>query len=372
MSDPDKKCKKGLPKASQSAPDFKVTSSEETVSDVVEEVEDKNQNKERKNSLNNDTQPKPKERRLTPTISIESVSTFLKNSILPTEKSAEQKKEEKMIVRPGICRLPLHEIPEFCLSLSGCGFLGSYHFGVVNCFLRNGKPVMSKLKRVSGVSAGSLVAALLVLNPEKLPRALDMLYTMADELNSLKFGALTPGYYLNEKLIKVVEDYLPEDISAAENKLYVSLTAQDSRDNVLVKSFPTREHLIKCLLASCYIPIYSMGYAGQPPVIEDVAYIDGGYTNNLPDFKDIRTITVSPFSGNADISPSDSSILFDWQMTLGTHTMKVNLQNIVRGAQALFPPKRSVLESYYEAGYKDAFKFLLEHHLIQRQAGTAV
>lgn len=27
----------------------------------------------------------------------------------------------------------------FALSFSGCGFLGCYHFGVVNCFHKNGK-----------------------------------------------------------------------------------------------------------------------------------------------------------------------------------------------------------------------------------------
>ncbi|KAK6026149.1 hypothetical protein OSTOST_07934 [Ostertagia ostertagi] len=103
-----------------------------------------------------------------------------------------------------------------------------------------------------------------------------------------------------------------------------------------------------------------------------VAYIDGGYTNNLPDFEDIRTITISPFSGNAEISPTDEENFFDWKMTVCNQTMNVNLQNIVRGAQALFPPARPVLESYYEAGFKDAFRFLIKHDIIERNSGTAV
>lgn len=27
---------------------------------------------------------------------------------------------------------------EVALSFSGCGFLGTYHFGVISCFIRNG------------------------------------------------------------------------------------------------------------------------------------------------------------------------------------------------------------------------------------------
>uniref|UniRef100_A0A1I7XEV7 PNPLA domain-containing protein n=1 Tax=Heterorhabditis bacteriophora TaxID=37862 RepID=A0A1I7XEV7_HETBA len=264
------------------------------------------------------------------------------------------------------------DVSRFCISLSGCGFLGSYHFGAVACFLKNGQYVISRLDRVSGASAGSLVASLLLLAPQKINLGLNVLYEMADELNNLKFGALTPGYYLNHRLIKVVDDYIPEDISLAQNKLFISLTNQKMRRNELISKFPNREYLIKCLMASCYIPIYSMGYTSQPPVINGNLYIDGGYTNNLPDFDDIRTITISPFSGNAEISPGDNSLFFDWKMTVCNQTMKVNLQNIVRGAQALFPPSRDVLKNYYEMGFKDTFRFLCTHNMLKRPKGTEV
>ncbi|ETN85320.1 hypothetical protein NECAME_16817 [Necator americanus] len=125
-------------------------------------------------------------------------------------------------------------------------------------------------------------------------------------------------------------------------------------------------------MASCYIPMYSMGYAAEPPNINGEACIDGGYTNNLPDFEDIRTITVSPFSGHAEISPRDEANFFDWKMTVSNQIMNVNLQNIVRGAQALFPPSRTVLQSYFDLGYKDTLKFLIKHDIVQRPEGTEV
>ncbi|ETN85321.1 hypothetical protein NECAME_16818, partial [Necator americanus] len=91
------------------------------------------------------------------------------------------------LTRPAICRQPIKSISRFCISLSGCGFLGSYHFGAVNCFLKNGKHVISRLDRVSGASAGSLVASLLVLAPDKLDQALNVLFELGEELMKLNF-----------------------------------------------------------------------------------------------------------------------------------------------------------------------------------------
>ncbi|KAK5974855.1 Patatin like phospholipase domain containing 4 [Trichostrongylus colubriformis] len=305
---------------------------------------------------------------------IVSVLNLAEREKTPSQKLQERKLREAdmLLNRPAICRLPLKSMTSFCLSLSGCGFLGSYHFGAVSCMLKNGQHIISRLERVSGASAGSLVASLLLLKPDKIGLALEVLYALGDELNRLNFGALTPGYYLNERLIRIVDDFLPHDISPAQGRLYVSLTLRKERVNKLVCNFSSREHLIHCLMASCYIPMYSMGYGAQPPIIDGEEYIDGGYTNNLPDFEDIRTVTISPFSGNAEISPLDAERYFDWKMTVCNQTMNVNLQNIVRGAQALFPPSRAVLESYFEAGFKDAFNFLIKHDIVQRSSGTEV
>ncbi|KAL6733963.1 hypothetical protein Aduo_004555 [Ancylostoma duodenale] len=300
-------------------------------------------------------------------------------NLVPKEKTPQEKEEERklreqgmFLTRPAICRQPLKSVSRFCISLSGCGFLGSYHFGAVNCFMKNGQHVISRLERVSGASAGSLVASILLLVPEKLDPALKVLFDLGEELIHLNFGALTPGYYLNERLIKIVDDFIPQDISKAQGRLYISVTRRKERTNRLISRFSSRDHLLQCLMASCYIPMYSMGYGAEPPHIDGDACIDGGYTNNLPDFDDIRTITISPFSGHAEISPRDEANFFDWKMTVSNQTMNVNLQNIVRGAQALFPPSHAVLQSYYDLGYKDTLKFLIKHDIVQRPQGTEV
>lgn len=43
------------------------------------------------------------------------------------------------------------------LSLSGCGFLGIYHIGVISAFKEHAAEVLQE--KISGCSAGSLVAA---------------------------------------------------------------------------------------------------------------------------------------------------------------------------------------------------------------------
>uniref|UniRef100_A0A915D5X7 PNPLA domain-containing protein n=1 Tax=Ditylenchus dipsaci TaxID=166011 RepID=A0A915D5X7_9BILA len=53
-----------------------------------------------------------------------------------------------------------------------------------------------KVTHYGGASAGSLLAALLVLAPQSLEDGLLQLYELADELNSLPLGAMTPGFQL--------------------------------------------------------------------------------------------------------------------------------------------------------------------------------
>lgn len=49
---------------------------------------------------------------------------------------------------------------------------------------------------------------------------------MATEIHSLRFGALSPNFALHKSLQKIIDLYIPEDISDAQDRLYVSLTDQ--------------------------------------------------------------------------------------------------------------------------------------------------
>lgn len=54
-------------------------------------------------------------------------------------------------------------------------------------------------------------------------------------------------------------------------------------------------------MCSSFIPFYC---GWQPPLYRGEAYCDGGLSNNQPIY-DVNTLTVSPFSGESDICPSD-------------------------------------------------------------------
>ncbi|KAI1716868.1 patatin-like phospholipase domain-containing protein [Ditylenchus destructor] len=257
------------------------------------------------------------------------------------------------------------------LALSGCGFLGTYHFGAMMCIQKNATNLLPRITHFTGASAGSLMAALLVLAPESVADGLIQLYELADELQKQRFGALTPGFNFARRLTYIAEKFIPEDISACQGRLFVSLTKQSDYSNRIVSEFPTRDYLLDCLMASCYIPYYSTGPFGYPPKIDGDYYIDGFYSNNLPILENIPTITISPFSGSAIITPKDVS-MFDWKMTVGSQVVKVNMQNVVRGAQALFPPKRRVLNGYYELGFRNAMKFLQDSGLYEGTEGDPV
>lgn len=258
-------------------------------------------------------------------------------------------------------RTPLQDSPQLCLSFGGCGFLGSYQFGAAKMMYDHGKELLKRVDRYSGCSSGSLVSTMLIFNPEKIPEAVEEIYKMADEVNETALGAMSPGFVIGERLRRVVERFVPEDISKANDLLYVSVTRLKTWKNELISQFYSKSDLIDCLMASCYHPMYSSGFSGKAPILRGEAYIDGGYSNILPEFLDKRTVSVTAFAGDADICPVEKSALFnDWMFAFFNQNMKVTFSNMKRVSNALFPPPRGMLQKYYEAGAADAEKLLKE------------
>uniref|UniRef100_A0A0K0DZD2 PNPLA domain-containing protein n=1 Tax=Strongyloides stercoralis TaxID=6248 RepID=A0A0K0DZD2_STRER len=261
------------------------------------------------------------------------------------------------------------------LSFSGAGFLGIYHFGVIHCLQAYAPTLVSRVQRYAGTSAGSIIASLLSISPEVFNKSMKILIQMADETNTLAFGALTNGFSMHEKLFRAVDELIPEDVSSLKDKLYISMTNAKTNQNILYSNFTTKEQLTNAICASCYIPGWSAHFNAPHPVVDGVSYIDGGFSNNLPVFDDMETITISPFSGGADIAPIDNSLLSSYlpmQVTFGKQIYSASFANIQRMGYALFPPKGEVLKMYYDLGFKDAFLYLYESGRLERPTGTKV
>ena len=80
-------------------------------------------------------------------------------------------------------------------------------------------------------------------------------------------------------------------------------------------------------------------------------------TDNMPVF-DPFTITISPFSGESDICPSDDFGLSFMEMNFARQSFRLNTKNAFRLARALFPPHPDVLRELCEEGYIDALRFI--------------
>lgn len=70
-------------------------------------------------------------------------------------------------------------------------------------------------------------------------------------------------------------------------------------------------------------------------------YVDGGISDNLPLSELKNTITISPFSGESDICPRDSSTSFH-ELRFTNTSIQINLGNMYRLSKALFPPEPKV------------------------------
>ncbi|KAM9334219.1 patatin-like phospholipase domain-containing protein 4 [Symphorus nematophorus] len=241
------------------------------------------------------------------------------------------------------------------LSFAAAGFMGIYHLGAVEAFVRHGDKLLGSLRACAGASAGALVAAVVITAPDKLERCKEFTYRFADTVRHQQFGAITPGFNFMLTLREGIEEILPSEAhSLATDRLHVSITHSRSGKNHIVSRFTSREELIKALLASSYVPVY----AGLKPVeFRGQKWIDGGFTDSLPILPVGRTITVSPFAGLQDVCPVHRG-RYNTQLRLANMNVMFSVENIKRLNQALFPPSTGHMQCLCEEGFSDAVRFL--------------
>jgi predicted acylesterase/phospholipase RssA len=186
-------------------------------------------------------------------------------------------------------------------SFSGCGWLTPFHLGVVKS-MKDGN-ILTSSSIVAGSSGGSIAALAAVSDVD-----------MDDAMKSVIRMSKADGLYrdIDFHLKKSLEELVPHDIvSKANNKLHVVVTQVKPTFNskpLYVNQFESKDHVIDCVAASCYIPLYSggvlninrlsthiraeeKGHGGQR---DDRKYVDGGFLHFMPRLKG-DYITVSPF-----------------------------------------------------------------------------
>ncbi|XP_070686967.1 patatin-like phospholipase domain-containing protein 2 [Pempheris klunzingeri] len=246
------------------------------------------------------------------------------------------------------------------ISFAGCGFLGIYHVGVASCLLEQAPFLVQHARHVYGASAGALTATALVTGV-CLGDAGASIIDVAKEARKRFLGPMHPSFNLVKIVRHMLLRILPADCHhQANGRLGISLTRVTDGENVLVSHFDNKEELVQACVCSAYIPVYC---GLIPPTLQGVRYVDGGISDNLPQYELKNTITVSPFSGESDICPRDTSTNIH-ELRFTNTSIQFTLPNLYRVSKALFPPDPMVMKAMCKQGYKDALYFLKRNGLL--------
>ncbi|XP_057585234.1 patatin-like phospholipase domain-containing protein 2 isoform X2 [Hippopotamus amphibius kiboko] len=226
------------------------------------------------------------------------------------------------------------------ISFAGCGFLGVYHIGVASCLQEHAPFLVANATHIYGASAGALTATALVTGA-CLGEAGANIIEVSKEARKRFLGPLHPSF----NLVKTIRGCLLKTLPAngherACGRLGISLTRVSDGENVILTHFNSKEELIQ-------------------------RYVDGGISDNLPLYELKNTITVSPFSGESDICPQDSSTNIH-ELRVTNTSIQFNLRNLYRLSKALFPPEPLVLREMCKQGYRDGLRFLRRNGLLNR------
>ncbi|XP_071760884.1 patatin-like phospholipase domain-containing protein 2 [Centroberyx gerrardi] len=246
------------------------------------------------------------------------------------------------------------------ISFAGCGFLGIYHVGVASCLLEQAPFLVANARHIYGASAGALTATALV-SGVCLGEAGASIIDVAKEARKRFLGPMHPSFNLVKIVRHMLHRTLPPDAHhRATGRLGISLTRVTDGENVLVSQFNSKEELVQACVCSAYIPVYC---GLIPPTLQGTRYVDGGISDNLPQYELKNTITVSPFSGESDICPRDTSTNMH-ELRFTNTSIQFTLTNLYRVSRALFPPDPMVMKAMCKQGYKDALHFLKRNGLL--------
>jgi patatin-like phospholipase domain-containing protein 2 len=243
------------------------------------------------------------------------------------------------------------------LSLSGCGFLGIYHIGVISAFREHAPEFLEK---ISGCSAGALVAACAACDCCLGAMVSDVLEAALKARNHA-LGPLHPSFGLVDIIRNGLRRILPVDAhKICSGRVHISITRWRDGKNFIVNQFDTREELIQACVCSSFVPCYS-GFI--PPKFRGTYYWDGGLSNNNPILNE-DTILVTPFGGESDICPKGESAAYFCYDFKGTN-IQWSHENWFRASISLFPPDPNILKAICFRGYKDTIDFLKSRNLLE-------
>ncbi|XP_038142275.1 patatin-like phospholipase domain-containing protein 2 isoform X1 [Cyprinodon tularosa] len=247
-----------------------------------------------------------------------------------------------------------HDVP-WDISFSGSGFLATYQLGVVLCFLQYSPWILQSAPFILGASAGSVVAAAAVCKVDPITIRDEMILFAKKALAS-PLGPLNPSNGVSKWLESVLRKHLPSDAHHfASGRLGVAVTRLSDGMQLILSEYQSKEDVVDALMCSCFVP----GYCGfLPPEFKGVHYMDGGFSGLQPLLSEAssRTLTVCPYSGEADICPTDPPSVMEVVATGAI--LNCNMANGFRILNSLYPLTLETVEQAFHVGFKDAIQFL--------------
>ncbi|XP_076471620.1 patatin-like phospholipase domain-containing protein 4 [Babylonia areolata] len=267
------------------------------------------------------------------------------------------------------------DFSNFSFSFAGCGFLGVYHIGAMDCMEQHIPHILADA-RFAGASAGALMACCYICKVP-LDAIVRRILMVSKEAYKHALGAFDPDLHVHSMLQDTLEQLLPHDAHVlCSGRLHISvsrllslnfLDMENMTRNDIISEFGTRDQLIQTLLCSCYVPLFS---GTHNPILDREITMDGAFSNNLPRIDD-NTILVCPLAGNNHICPDDPPPPFGTTV-LKNNSLDISANNLWRLRDSFFlPPPENFIE-YYHAGYTDALRFLTKMKLIRCPAHKEV
>ena len=131
-------------------------------------------------------------------------------------------------------------------TFSGCGFLGIYHLGVVDCLRSYIPNLTERIDKIYGCSAGCLVGMMLLCNKE-MNECLGIVKDVVVELKEIWGGPLNHSVNFSDALRKNLDNLLPANAhEIATDKLFISCT-KFPYSNEIISKFDSKEELISVI-----------------------------------------------------------------------------------------------------------------------------
>ena len=254
-----------------------------------------------------------------------------------------------------------HICDETNLSFAGCGFVGIYHIGASACLQLHAPHLLRH--RVGGSSAGAMCALALLCDIPLVHEARNVAM-LAFKAKQNTLGVFSPSFHMHDIIKTHFESILPDDVAErVSGKLFVSLTKFSNQKNILVTQFRNKADVIDAVCASSFVPLMS---GLTLPRFRGEFAMDGGLSDNVPSLG-ARTITVSPFTGDASICPEEQTTEL-WSVPQGSGaTVHLSKRNLWRFKDAVIAPYTQTVQSLCAQGFSDAAKFLLSTDNIKCQ-----